>query len=236
MLVAMNTQLQKFRQRLTRLDNQPLSQAALAVIVFLDLFILSAIFDGLADHTRQLASPEEQVPLLCRDIVIDGNWNPSNRLNNLAQRVSVYQAQRFTPLEVRNAAQQHPLCVPLLSAYNAIREDVTLARDLRQTQALSRETRDLRADLERMKGAYDTQLLESIAGQPRPETDPTAIRQTMADKTGRLNELVAKQGQLEAELAQNPKVRVLFARLDAISDADRTALRDDLRRLSATGI
>ncbi len=41
----------QFHHRLTRLDNEPLSIAALIVILFLDGFVLISIFDGLSNHT-----------------------------------------------------------------------------------------------------------------------------------------------------------------------------------------
>ena len=64
MLRVIPEKLRRFQQRLTSLDHQPLSRAALVVIVFLDLFILTSIFDGLADHTAQLAGPDQRVPPL----------------------------------------------------------------------------------------------------------------------------------------------------------------------------
>lgn len=58
-------------------EEQPLHKAALAVVILLDVFILVSIFDGLDVHTRQLASPSERVPPLCREIVIEGAWTPA---------------------------------------------------------------------------------------------------------------------------------------------------------------
>ena len=232
MFSSLQSRINRFRQRLTKLDDQPLSRAALAVILFLDFFILSAIFDGLADHTRQLTSPQEQIPQLCQDIVIDGDWNPSNRLSNLAQLVSIYQSQRFLPFEERKTAQTHPVCGPIINAYDTVRDDASLARDLMQTLSLNREIRDLRADMDRMKGAYDTQLLENIAGHTKSDSDTSAIRQNMTDKTAALNERVGRQAEIEARLAQSPKISQLFQLVDRISEADRTALRDELRSLN----
>lgn len=232
MLHTLLDKTNRFRQRLTGLDNQPIGKAALLVIIFLDLFILTAIFDGLADHTRQLPSPDQQIPQLCRDIVIDADWNPSNRLDNLARLVSSYQAQRFMPDERPDLTQQHPICAPIVRAYQAIRDDAGLARDLGDMVNITRETQTLRADLERMKGAYDTRLLETIAGQSQPAADTAAIRKTMADKTASLNELVRRQGLLEASLEQDARVSALFEAVAKVSDADRTALRDELRRLN----
>lgn len=49
----------KIKSNLTSLDSQPLSRALLIIILFLDIFILTSIFDGLDKHTRQLSSPDK---------------------------------------------------------------------------------------------------------------------------------------------------------------------------------
>jgi hypothetical protein len=232
MLRSISDKARQFQQRLTRLDDQPLSKAALVVIIFLDLFILGSIFDGLADHTRQLTTPEERIPALCRDIVIDADWNPTNRLENLARIVSRHHASYYTPDTRGDTASQHALCAPIVRAYQAIRDDAGLARNLKETVRLRQETRELREELERMKGAYDTSLLETIAGQPQADTNVASIRKGTADKTVALNALAGKEQLLTASIEQDARVRELFTRVASVSDADRQALRDELRRLN----
>jgi len=231
MLQSIREKTRQFQQRLTRLDNQPLSKAALVVILFLDFFILGSIFDGLADHTRQLDSPDEVIPQLCRDVVIDADWNPTNRLDQLAGLVTRYQNQRYTPYERIDPAAQHSVCAAIDQAYKAVRDDAGLARQLRDMTRLRREIGDLRRELERMKGAYDTQLLETIAGQAN-DTRTDAIRQENTEKTVSLENRVSQEKALVAGLEQDPKVQALFNQVANISEAERTALRDELRRLN----
>jgi predicted RNA-binding Zn-ribbon protein involved in translation (DUF1610 family) len=231
MLQRIFNKTRQFQQRLTRLDDQPLSKAALVVIIFLDFFILGSIFDGLADHTRQLDSPNEVIPQLCRDIVIDADWNATNRLDNLARLVSQYQTQRYTPYERDDPARQHPTCAPLIQAYKAIRDNANLARNLKETVKIGREMRDMRRELDTIKGAYDTSLLENIAGQSG-EASIGAIRQETGEKSVALNSLTHKQQLLTTSIEQDPRVRALFTRLESITEADRTTLRDELRHLN----
>lgn len=232
MLRVIPEKLRRFRQRLTRPDHQPLSRAALVVIVFLDLFILISIFDGLADHTAQLAGPDQRVPPLCRRVVIDDEWNPTNRLDSLARMVSADQANPHREWAHGGRGQQHPLCASIVGAYESIRDDAGLSRDLQESMRIRQETQDLRAELERMKGAYDTTLLETIAGKPQEGKDTAAIRNAMANKTATLNERVDSQALLDASIEQDPRVRELFARVADVSDAQRSVLRDELRRLN----
>ena len=232
MLRTMQEKARKFQQRLTRLDSQPLSIAALVVIVFLDLFILVSIFDGLTDHTAQLTRPDQRIPPLCRSLVIDGDWNPTNRLDSLARTVSEFRANQYEVVEQSDASRLHPVCASIVSAYEAIRDNTGLARNLEEVGTLKRETLDLRAELERVKGAYDTTLLETIAAQQQANTNTTSIRKAMADKATVLNDLVRKQELLEASLLQDSHVRELFARVAKVSEADRVSLLDELRQLN----
>ena len=145
--------MHRFQQRLMRLDNQPLSKAALVVILFLDFFVLGSIFNGLANHTRQLESPDEVIPPLCRDIVVDADWNPANRLDLLAQLVTRYRIYEALPDRRAEVAPKHALCAPIVSAYLAIRNDSTLAQELERTARLGRQARDLRAAQAQVKRA-----------------------------------------------------------------------------------
>ncbi len=232
MLISILEKANRFQHRLTRLDKEPLSIAALVVILFLDLFILLSIFDGLADHTGQLTTPDQHIPPLCRDIVIDADWNPTNRLGYLAQIVSRYHGSYYTPDEKDEKKTQHAVCAPIARAFRAIRDDESLSKNLIETRRLSQETRDIRSELERMKGAYDTSLLETIAKKPQAEKNVASIQKEMADKTGALNELVRRQQLLEASLQQDSRVQELFMLAAGVSEGDRKALRDDLRRLN----
>ena len=230
MLHLIPAKLRHVRDRLGRLDDQPLSRAALVVILFLDLFILSAIFDGLADHTAQLASPDERVPPLCRSLVIDGAWSEVNRLESLADKVSGYHADVYDLRDAVEPSRRHPLCAPIVSAYEAIRADKGLAENLEQSRRLRREAQALRGEVARIKGAYDTALLETIAGQAPADKDTAALAATMAEKTAALNERVGRQALLDASIEQDPRVRELFARVAAVTADERRALVEELRR------
>lgn len=223
---------QRFQQRLTRLEKQPLGKAALVIIVFLDLFILISIFDGLAAHTAQLISPEEYIPRLCRDVVLDAQWNETNRLQQLADMVAKFHGSYVSRDERAEREPVHAVCAPLMDAFKAARDDEGLSRGLGDLLRLDKETGDLRAEVERLKGAYDTALLEAIVDEQKMESRVPTLRQELADKTVSMEELVARQRQLTEALEQNERVRALYALVAGVSEADRRALRDDLRRLN----
>src|SRR4051812_29943452 len=96
---------------------QALAKPALVVLLVLDVFILVSIFDGLEEHTRQLASPSEQVPRACVELVIDRSWNETSRLDRLADAVRL---ERVPSAEELGRGRVHPICVPLLEAVGAV--------------------------------------------------------------------------------------------------------------------
>lgn len=232
MAIKLREKIQNFQQRLTRLDQQALGKATLLIVLFLDLFILGSIFDGLSEHSAQLTSAEEYIPALCREAVLDEAWNPSNRVEKLAQQVSDYQNSYF----IYNArAEREPLqavCAPLLDAFWAIRDDKELSRHLRDLVKIKGEIADLRSVLERSKGAYDTSLLEIIAKDNTAQERVAALRQEVSDKTKVINELVHHQAMLLETIKTNERVSALFARIEKLTEAERSAVRDELRSLN----
>lgn len=232
MFRSLITRIRKLKGNLTMLDGQPLSKAALVVIAFLDIFILVSIFDGLADHTRQLAAPEQHIPQYCRDIVIDGDWNATNRLGQLAEIVSRYHGSYYIPDERDRNKARHEICTPFVRVLESIKKDESLSRDFADTLRLRRETTALRAQLERVKGAYDTSLLENIARQGQGQANVGAIKNEIAEKTRALDERVRKRKLLESSLEQDERVRGLFALVAGVSQSDRNRLLDDLRQMN----
>jgi hypothetical protein len=220
------------RAHLTPLNRQPLSRAALTIVLLLDAFVLSSIFDGLARHTAQLTQPDEVVPARCRDIVLDRQWTPAGRLEQLADIAAVHSASLATPATSPRAAL-HPLCAPLLDALDAALRDGALARQFDDARALRRESADLRTQVERLKGSYDTALLEKIARPADARARSETLGRELQTKTSALDAVTDRLAQLEAGLEGQPRVQALWQRIDAVQPADRERLRADLRQLES---
>ena len=220
------------KTNLTSLDAQPIGKAALMVIVFLDLFILISIFDGLADHTKQLTTPEDRIPQYCRSIVIESEWSPTTRLKNVARVTAEYRNAYYTPEQSDGINQQDALCARITGLLRQIREDEALSSNLLATLELGRESAAIRSELERVRGAYDTALLEAAAERRRRPANMDAIKNEVANKMSTLNDVTRKLAVLESTIVQDTRVQGLFRLLDGVSEADRVALRDDLRKLN----
>ncbi len=219
----------RIKTNLTSLDNQPISKAALIIILFLDIFILTAIFNGLDQHTRQLSSPDDYIPYACRDIVINRDWYPTNRIDNLSGVVLSYGRSYYRAQEKKK--DHHPVCAPYLDLLDRIKEDRDLGNVFEDRNRLLNETRDLQREIGNLKGAYDTSLLESIAKQTEGRANVEKIKKDVREKTNTLNTLKGEVGALEQKINGNEQVKAFWEKLQALRQEDRERLKADLRTL-----
>ena len=219
------------KNSLTSLDNQPLSKATLVILLFLDIFILTAIFNGLAAHTRQLSTPDDYIPGACSEIVIDRTWNPTNRIENLSELVNSH-TNSVTHSQKADRHERHPACTPYLTLLDQIKNDKALATSFDERRNIEREAQDLQSRIDQLKGSYDTALLETIAQQSDPATDVGAIKAEFKQKSSRLNSLKPQIVALDQLINTNPTVAALWAKLQSSQASDRQALLAELRTLN----
>ena len=220
------------KRNLTSLDSQPIGKAALTIILFLDFFILISIFDGLADHTRQLTSPSQLVPQYCRDIVIDGDWNETTRLKQLARHISTIRGSYYQRDKRERTRQRHVVCEPITRLLIAIEDDSKLSTDLKEYLRVQQETKQLNKQIDYTKGAYDTSLLENIANKDSGQASVDSLKKDITRKTSSIDKLVQKREAFVTTLQQDKKIQDLFTIVDNVTEADRVSLRDDLRQLN----
>ncbi len=231
MFATIKDKIRNVKNSLTRLgENQPLSKAALVIILFLDIFILTAIFNGLGEHTRQLASPDEYIPYTCRQIVIDSTWNASNRTDNLSAAVLSYSLSYYRIEEKKQNV--HPVCAPYLGPIEKIRKDSGLVRAFEDRRKYVQEAKELEREITNLKGAYDTSLLETIAKQKQGQANVAAVKKNIQEKTNTLNALTRQIAVLDEKINGNEQVRLLWEKIQTLQDKDRESLKADLRRLN----
>lgn len=220
----------KARTHLTSLDDQPLGKAALLIIIFLDIFIIASIFDGLDAHTRQLSSPDAYIPNTCREIVVNRQWNPTNRIDNLSQIIISASTSPYRIEEKRK--ERHPVCVPYVDLVDQIKNDKALTSTFEDRNKLESEAKELQRAIDNLKGAYDTSLLETIAKQQESQTKVDATRKDYQEKTSALNVLKAQIASLERTINSDTKVNHLWEKLQGLKEQDRQTLITELRTLN----
>jgi len=222
--------LGQIKTRLTSLDDQPLGKAALIIILFLDIFILIAIFNGLGAHTKQLSSPDEYIPNSCREIVINRHWNPTTRTDNLSQIV-ISSNRSYYQVEGKRETR-HPLCVPYIDLLDQIKNDRALTSIFEDRNKAEREAKELQRRIDNLKGAYDTSLLETIAKQQERQTKVDATKNDFQQKTIALDILKNRIASLEQTINRDAKVKLLWERLQDLPEQARQNLITDLRKLN----
>jgi hypothetical protein len=222
-------QISRIRTNLTSLDNQPISKAALVIILFLDIFILISVFNGLDEHTRQLPAPDDYIPYSCRDIVINRDWNPTNRIDNLSTIIISHSNDYYQVAEKKK--DRHLVCAPFLDLIDQIKNEKELAAAFEDRSRFDHESKDLQRTIGNLKGAYDTSLLETIAKQKEGQANVDQIKKDLQEKTSALNTLRGQIDALELKINGNGKVRLLWDKLQGLQQADREKLRADLRSI-----
>lgn len=198
MLGYIKNKAAQLKLNLFSLNEQPIGKAALSVIIFLDIFILISIFNGLDEHTGQLSSPYEFIPQSCRIIVINNDWNETNRLTRLARAISNSRNYYYLRNEKDRHQERHPTCTQISKLFLSIEDDRSLTANLKEFLDTKNEVKDLNSELDRIKGAYNTSLLEIIADKGVKTKNVSALKKEMTEKTTSLNKLLRKQKVLES--------------------------------------
>jgi hypothetical protein len=217
-------------ENLSRFDAQPIGRAALTVVIFLDIFILMSIFDGLADHVGQITSPYDFVPSHCQEIVLDNTWNATERLPRIAGVVNERNASPVPPDEKPAYDKMHPTCAKFERLVNGVVDDKTLSGSLTRYLQVRRESASTRSELERIKGAYDTSLLEKMAAEGAQNEGAARLGTEVRELSEKISKLAAEQSGLESALTANPVLVALFQAIDAVSDEQRDQLRQELQQ------
>lgn len=174
--------LSQFWNRSRTIDNQPLNQVSLIVIILIDIFILSQVFFGLDDISRWHLSPAEAYPCYSewRDYQepkagqkdFDTNFEilrRSLRLNNNINNYSPY----FPELEPQNLAEKNQAgrlgkVSRICSRYVANRDKINNPNNVQIVKKIDqKQTRinSLENTNQIIRSQYDSSLLERIAGQ-----------------------------------------------------------------------
>jgi hypothetical protein len=220
----------KVKTHLTSMDDQPLGKAALVIIIFLDIFILVSIFDGLEAHTKQLSSPEEYIPSNCREIAINRQWNPTNRIDNLSQIIVSSSTSGYREDEKKN--ERHPVCAPYIDLVDQIKNDKALISIFEERNKYEFEALELQREIDNLKGAYDTSLLETIAKKQESQTKVAATKEDFKKKTAALDTLKSRIASLEQSINGDAKIKLLWGKLQGLQEQDRQNLLSDLRNLN----
>lgn len=184
---SLKGKLSGMRTSLTRInEKEPLSKLSLIVIIFLDIFILSTLFNGLEEHTDQLTTPDEYIPAICRDMVIQDDGERSEKLNRLASTALHYHRN---PIEDQKRRNLHPICMRFRDTIEPVIENSEIMHLFEMREKLNQKYTTTEDELKQLTSSYDTFLLEKISGEAKQEkSNISAIKLNLTQKREKLIE------------------------------------------------
>ncbi len=226
--------IKEFKSRLTTVgEAEPLNKLSLATIILLDLFVLTMVFSGLDDHTRQLTSPSEYMPRVARQVFIEQTWSPSSRMSKLQSLVlsdrKNYSYRYNSPFEKGNLKKMHPLCRDFYEKVKVLSQDKALLGLFVERKQSVEERSRVFASQDKAKRAYDTHLLENIAGVDAAKNTTASIAKRSGDLTARIERLTSDIATIENEINAHSGVREVWSIVSPESQ-NRQQVVDDFKR------
>jgi len=222
-----------FKNRLTKFnDDEPLTKLALAIVLILDIFILSVVFGGLAAHTDQLTSPLEYFPYNCRNMLIDNNWSEVNKIDNLQDLVlsdyNNYSYRHDSAFEKSKLEIMHPECRKIYESINGIYNDPKLKKLFIKRQGRIKKKNQLIQRHGKDKGVYDSLLLGNIAEQNGDSLD--TVSSNIKESAKNIEKMSLAISEINKQLDETEKVNKLWSLIQIGNAEFRQKMVDDLNR------
>lgn len=123
----MKKAVKNFKDRMFRLsEDEPLSPLSILVLILLDVFLLTVLFQGLDAQSRFLTPPDDCIPYTCQEIIIDRNWTENNRLDKLGEIVVQY--DRSTYKQDIKPISIYSVCKEIMDAINRVKTDKSITQ------------------------------------------------------------------------------------------------------------
>lgn len=204
-------------------SNEPLSGLSLIIILFLDIFVLVSLFQGLSDQTASFTTPADIIPYNCQTIAIETeNSTKTQKIEQILSQVRNYQydtysSYKYTPSEGRHPEDLHPDCLDIQTSFGKLQNDADFLKLLDVRDQISNQKISIESEINRLKGGYDTVLLEKIANQPASqsisETSSETIRQDIQKRTEELEQLRAEERANLVLIEQNSNLQAILTLL-----------------------
>ena len=228
---SLKGKLSGMRTSLTRInEKEPLSKLSLIVIIFLDIFILSTLFNGLEEHTDQLTTPDEYIPAICRDMVIQDDGERAEKLNRLASTALHYHRN---PIEDQKRRDLHPICMRFRDTIEPVIENSDIMHLFEMRERLHQKYTTTEDELKQLTSSYDTFLLEKISGEAKQEkSNISAIKLNLTQKREQLNRILGQINSVESRINSNTVLAGILDDIEKLRSDNREELKSDIRNLN----
>jgi hypothetical protein len=206
----MKNMLLNFRARMFCLsEDEPLSVLSITVLILLDIFLLIVLFQGLDAQAKLLTQPDEYIPYVCQEIIIDKAWNENNRLDKLGNMVVDFHRSTY-PVEERRV-KLHPVCKELNDAIDSVKTDKSIIGLFEERDRISLLRREITRDSNKSEGQVLSPDLESLPSNTASER--------------RFKELSIEIANIDHEINSNPKVVTLWGIINTAVSSQETIIK-----------
>lgn len=221
-----------FKSRLTSVSQEePLNKLSLATIIILDLFVLTILFNGLDEHTRQLTPANEYLPTAAHSIFIQQDWTPANRISRLQPLILADRNNaryRYeSPLDEQNTRRMHPASREFYEQVKLLAQDKALSALFLTRQKTVEEREKTEEAFDKAKKSYDTQLLENIANAAK--SGDNAVSTTAREYAQKIERLTAEIRNTEQQIHASPDIQKLWGIITP-DDAARDQIVADYKK------
>ncbi|MBW4644639.1 MAG: hypothetical protein KME23_16890 [Goleter apudmare HA4340-LM2] len=220
MFARIRRTLKQFFNKSRKINNEPLNQVSLIVIVLIDIFILINVFTGLDDISRWHLSPAQAYPCYFewqnyqKQATKDKDYEfirlpLSNNINNLPSYKEIYQQT-----EVDHLGKVSPTCLQ----YAIYKDQINNAKNQQAIKAIDQkqiQISKLQQANSQIRAQYDSTLLEKIAGQPRGQSinqvGAEKAKQNLDQNNRNISQLGKEISLLKNELLNKPESLTFLA-------------------------
>jgi hypothetical protein len=227
----LKSKIATFKARLTSVSHEePLNKLSLSTIIILDLFVLTILFNGLDEHTRQLTTANEYLPVAARSIFIEQDWTPANRIARLQPLILANRNNaryRYeSPFDEQKINQMHPASREFYEQVKSLAQDKNLSALFLTRQKTVEEREKTEEAFDQAKTSYDTQLLENIANASKPGGNATST--TAHEYAQKIERLTGDIRNTEQQIHANPDIQKLWIIISP-TNADRDQIVADFK-------
>ncbi len=230
-LNSLKDKLLLIKNNLTKInEKETLSRFSIIVIVFLDLFILYAIFAGLGEHTNQLTSPDEYIPGICREIIIEDTWSETTLIDNLSGILRPSYTNYDEDEEIVSQKNQYPACSECTAEIRKLHKNKDLLLLFKSHKKLKEELADLKESIDELKSSYDSYLLGKIAKESSlNKSDVVKIKDELNKKTISYNNTLGQLNTISLEISTNAGIRSFWNKISVLQINNRKGLAEEYK-------
>lgn len=143
----------KSKKSLLTYGGESFSTLSIVLIIFLDIFILTAVFNGIYAQKRTVLSMSEKFPYQCSSY-FRSNFNYKDKYN--------INSVTLPPIDYK-LKEVEPLCIELNSKILDLRKNQTYTTTTQRYNQINKELRRLSQDIKNIESRYNTALFEKTA-------------------------------------------------------------------------